>query len=410
MRTRILSAPVLSISLFAIILLPICQVTTAGISGKVWLFDSRTLYVHGYTTYRYNSNAPSDVEFSMPLWANNFWSDVSILQTTPVALGDGYAKLNASSGEYIEAYKDDIDAIYGVSFGFASVQPYQEIRADVWMKLSISKVDMSGVLSEDVGNVSAIKNLLTDYNTCINETYYWDYSNPSVQQVIQEINATLGSPENVYDIVYATTNWFSKNMVYMEHEDYPNQRLKASQVLNETIEAPGNQTKRYGVCRHFVDAFIAIMRGFGIPANLFDGIVFYDMGGTVGIIFAGSHAWCEVYMPNLGWVPLEVTIPDELTRDVVRVGLISDYYYFPIYKEVVNLGPKPAGQPTEPYQNLIASYWGWGVGEVPMGTLEGIIHAITSIPVIDWILLVLIIALAIDGYMMRKKIGALTRL
>jgi transglutaminase-like putative cysteine protease len=98
------------------------------------------------------------------------------------------------------------------------------------------------------------------------------------------------------------------------------------------------------------------MRGFGVPTNLFNGLVFYDMGGDVGVIFSGAHAWCEVYMPNIGWVPVEVTISDKYLRDIVRVGLISDYYYLPIYKEFAHPAPEA---PSELKERALKACFVW---------------------------------------------------
>jgi len=415
MDKKVLTALILATGICATIFAPIIEVGATDNSGEPLLFDSRTLYVHGYMVFRYNSNRSSpSVQFSVPLWANNFWSDVRLLKTAPVALGSGCSKYNVTSEEYdIPADKEDHDAIFGATFESINVQPYQEIKTELWLKLSISKVDMSGILREHVGNISdANSQLGADYSRYVSEEYYWDYSNSSVQRVIQEINATLGVSKNVYDIIYATINWFSTNMVYMEHEDYPTQRLRASQILNETITVEGNITKRYGVCRHFTDAFIAIMRGFRIPTNLFNGLVFYDMGGDVGVIFSGGHAWCEVYMPNVGWVPVEVTVSDRYLRDIVRVGLISEYYYLPTYKEFAHPEPKPPGEPVkpkEPYEYLVGAYWGWGVGEAPpTGTLDSLIYAIKSTPVMVWILLAVIIVLIVDSILIRRRIKTLT--
>ncbi len=382
-----------------------------SVPSEVRLFDSRTLYIHGYMVYKYNSStsASSDIPVFVNVWANNFWSEVNTVKTASTSggesLGRGYVKYNGE--EYVQAERDDHDSIYGASFNFSDVKPHQEIRADVWFRLSISKVDMTGLSPEKVGNVSVAKE--TADRGCLNETYYWDYSNTSVQKVIDEINQTTGS-DNVYEIIYGTIDWFSKNMVYREHEDYPTARLRASQILNETTSVQGNE-KRYGVCRHFADAYVAIMRGFGVPANLMDGLIFYDMGGSVGVIFGGGHAWCEVYMPNVGWVPVEVTISDRYIRDIVRVGLISPYYYLPIYKEFTNTAPGEDGGSGEPeeYQNLIPAYWYWAVGEVPALSIEGIIHAIVSTPIINWILLAIIIVLIVDSVLVRKKIKELAQ-
>jgi len=397
----------LAIFVCATIFVPISETTKVSVPSKVRLFDSRILNIHGYLVYRYNSSTPAtDVQVFLDLYANNFWSSVSILQTTPESLSV-HAKYDVSSGEYVQIEdENDHDAIYGAVFKF-NVQPYQEIKTDVWMEVSVSKVDMSGMLPEDVGSILDAKEKVD--KKYVEEAYYWDYSTLSVQQVIQEINATTHGSKNVYDIVYATVNWFSINMIYMEHEDYPHQRLKASQILSEKITVPGYGEKRYGICRHFVDAFVAIMRGFGIPTNMFYGLVFYDYGGRVGILFAGGHAWCEVYMPNIGWVPVEVTIPDKYTRDIIRVGLISEYYYLPKYKEFTNTEPE---SPKEPREYLIGSYWGWSVSETPetpAGMLGDIIHTITSIPTIDWILITLVVVLIVDSLMIRRKVKVLTQ-
>lgn len=400
------------------VLFPIRKVSAINIPHKVRLFDSRALYVYGYLVYKYNS--PTDALTPIPIfvnvWANSFWSDVSILQTASSSggrtLGVGYVKYNVASEEYDLTEKEDHDSIYGAQFNFTDVEAYQEIRADVWIKLSISKVDTSYIRNEDVGDVSEADGQLgADYRTYVNETYYWDCSNSSVQEVIQEINQTAGG-SNVYDIVYATIDWFSTNMIYREHEDYPAQRLKASQILSETINITDGVEKRYGVCRHFADVFVAVMRGFGIPANLFNGLIFYDMGGSVGVVFSGGHAWCEVYMPDVGWVPVEVTISDRYIRDIVRVGLISPYYYLPTYKEFTNSGPKEAEdseEPEEPYEYLIGAYWSWGVGEAPPFTLEGMIHGVVSMPIINWVLILIVIVLIINSILVRRKIKELTQ-
>ena len=404
-KTTIATLVLLALCTFAMVCVPAGEVNVR-VPSEVRRFDSRTLYVHGYLVYKYNSSIPADqVDVFLNLWANNFWSEVSILETKPSS-SRVYAKYNVSSGEYFRVpNKDDHDVMYGTSFELNDVQPYQEIKVDVWVKLSISKVDMSGIGQKDVGSVSDARAEVDP--KYMEEAYYWDYHNSSVQQVIQEINSTIGGSQNVYDIVYATINWFSTHMLYMEHEDYPHQRLKASQILGEKIVVPGYGEKRYGVCRHFVDAFIAIMRGFGVPANMFYGLIFYDYGGTLGVVFAGGHAWCEVYMPHIGWVPVEVTISDKYIRDVIRVGLVSEYYYLANYKEFTNSEPMP---PDEPHEYLLGAYWGWGVGEVPAGTLDSIIYAVTSVPLFDWVLLAVIILLVVDSLMIRRKINTLTRL
>jgi hypothetical protein len=200
----------LAVFLCSGIFVPIHEANTTSVPSKVRLFDPRTLYIHGYLVYKYNCPTPASIPIPVfvEVWANNFWSDVRILQTASSSggktLGVGYVKSNVTSGKYDLTEREDHNSIYGAQFNFTDVEPYQEIRTDVWIKLSISKVDMTIILNETAGNISEASNQLgADYGTYVNETYYWDYDNASVQDVIQEINQTAGG-SNVYDLVYAT--------------------------------------------------------------------------------------------------------------------------------------------------------------------------------------------------------------
>ncbi|MEA2090092.1 MAG: transglutaminase-like domain-containing protein [Thermoproteota archaeon] len=418
MHGKVSAAFTLMLCLSLTIFTPTDMVNAANGLENIQLFDSKMLHVHGYIVYRYNSNtSAANVEVGIPLWAPNFWSEITLLKTSCenaklIGTGSGFEKYNATKDDYDLAGEGDPDAIYVAGFKFEELKPYQMVTVHFWFKLSISKVDMSGMLPKYVGTVSEAKNVSEEalggpYQKYVNETYYWDYNNSTVQKVINEINATLSGGKNIYEIVYATINWFSHNMTYREHSDYPSGRLRASQIFNETT----SDGKYYGVCRHFADAFTAIMRGFGVPSKMGQGLVFYDMGGDVGVVFSGGHAWCEVYMPNVGWVPVEVTISDKYMRDIVRVGLISEYYYLPQYVEFAHSGPEKEDGEGEkkPYENLVGAYWNWKVGEVPIGTVEGIMQYILSIPIMDWVLLALVVALAVDVYLLRKKIEAITQ-
>jgi len=74
MRKKTVVAFILIMGICATIFTPISNVSKAVDPGEVRLFDSRTLYVYGYMVFRYNSNVSSDsVDFSITLWANNYW-------------------------------------------------------------------------------------------------------------------------------------------------------------------------------------------------------------------------------------------------------------------------------------------------------------------------------------------------
>lgn len=63
-----------------------------------------------------------------------------------------------------------------------------------------------------------------------------------------------------------------------------------------------------GYCIHFASAAAAMYRALGIPARLTEGFLCpVRAGQSVPITGSDAHAWVEVYVDGLGWVPVEVT-------------------------------------------------------------------------------------------------------
>lgn len=65
---------------------------------------------------------------------------------------------------------------------------------------------------------------------------------------------------------------------------------------------------REGYCVHFATAATALYRALGIPARLVSGfVVETEAGAWVSVTGKHAHAWVEVYLDGVGWVPVEVT-------------------------------------------------------------------------------------------------------
>jgi len=96
MRKSAFVALAVAIYLCSGIFVSIREVNTASVPSKARLFDPRTLYIHGYLVYKYNCPTPASIPIPVfvEVWANNFWSDVRILQTASSSggrtLGVGY--------------------------------------------------------------------------------------------------------------------------------------------------------------------------------------------------------------------------------------------------------------------------------------------------------------------------------
>ncbi len=82
---------------------------------------------------------------------------------------------------------------------------------------------------------------------------------------------------------------------------------------------------RRGVCQDFANLFICMARLLGIPARYVRG---YLYTGNVGASRAGSdatHAWVQLYIPNIGWKGFDPTNGVLASLDHVRVGYGRNY-------------------------------------------------------------------------------------
>lgn len=71
---------------------------------------------------------------------------------------------------------------------------------------------------------------------------------------------------------------------------------------------------RIGYCMHYASAGVMILREMGVPARYVSGYVVdrADMRNVLGryegtVMDSSAHAWVEIYLDGIGWVPYEMT-------------------------------------------------------------------------------------------------------
>ncbi len=87
-------------------------------------------------------------------------------------------------------------------------------------------------------------------------------------------------------------------------------------------------------CTEYTDLLVALSRAQGIPARYFEGLLVLDQ--TTGALARLEHAWPDVFMPKIGWVPLDPTLGREL---------VNRNKYFAHYTPdhiIVTLGTNPS--------------------------------------------------------------------
>lgn len=84
-------------------------------------------------------------------------------------------------------------------------------------------------------------------------------------------------------------------------------------------------TERRGVCQDFANLFICLARLLGVPARYVCGYVFTGSKAEHHRMADASHAWVQVYLPEVGWKGFDPTNGKLTQTDHVRVAVGRNY-------------------------------------------------------------------------------------
>ena len=149
-----------------------------------------------------------------------------------------------------------------------------------------------------------------------NMTYIKDYAK-TIKAGNGLVDLDGGSGENSLRLTVAdaVADWFAKNV------EYTTEPPKLPRNM-DPVEYFVGQTKR-GYCMHYASAATLILRELGVPARYASGYhvsksIFEEKDGEqVGVIIDNTaHAWVEIYLEGIGWVPIEVTTSYRGDNDV----------------------------------------------------------------------------------------------
>ncbi|HSG89922.1 MAG TPA: transglutaminase family protein [Pseudomonadales bacterium] len=96
-----------------------------------------------------------------------------------------------------------------------------------------------------------------------------------------------------------------------------------------TISTPLAQVwrERRGVCQDFAHLTIGIMRSIGLAGGYVSGYLetMPPPGKTKLVGSDASHAWCAVYVPDVGWIEFDPTNNQMPTEQYIVIGRGRDY-------------------------------------------------------------------------------------
>lgn len=107
-----------------------------------------------------------------------------------------------------------------------------------------------------------------------------------------------------------------------DHFEYARYVTLASSPVDDLLE----QGK--GVCQDFTHLMIAVLRSFNVPARYVSGYIHRPNRESQ------SHAWCEAWLPSLGWVGVDPTNDCPVTEHFIKVAVGRDFTDVPPNKGV----------------------------------------------------------------------------
>lgn len=146
----------------------------------------------------------------------------------------------------------------------------------------------------------------------------------NVKKVAKEVNRDSGTfytstiNEKRMKYAYAVVDWMKDNTTYsMDLPSVPSGVDPVEYFLGDT---------RMGYCMHYASASVLILRELGVPARYTSGYIVdkelfcrRDSRFIASVPDNRAHAWVEIYLNGVGWVPVEVTKGYDVS-DLSNVG------------------------------------------------------------------------------------------
>lgn len=135
-----------------------------------------------------------------------------------------------------------------------------------------------------------------------------------LEPVAHELRPQEGAP--IYSFVLAVSNYIHT------HYEYARDVTLSNSPIDHLLE------HGKGVCQDFTHLMIALLRSFAVPARYVSGYIHRPNKESQ------SHAWCEVWMPDLGWVGVDPTNDCVIDEAFVKVAVGRDFSDVPPNKGV----------------------------------------------------------------------------
>jgi hypothetical protein len=192
------------------------------------------------------------------------------------------------------------------------------------VKWGTKEITASGFGAYDADNL--LRLFAANYDAASDEA--WDWYGSYVQEQYMETGTQL-------EAVSSIAGQLGNVVIVSRSVSYTNRmRLAVAETVSDYLEknytyswnldsiTDGTDPVEYflatgkkGYCMHFASAGTLILRQMGIPARYVEGYIVKsgefsrdeDGNYTTAVLDRNAHAWTEIYLENIGWVPIEMT-------------------------------------------------------------------------------------------------------
>ena len=123
-----------------------------------------------------------------------------------------------------------------------------------------------------------------------------------MKQCLDTLNYKADKTKTVLENVEAVSSYLKKNYEYTYH---PGLALQGNDPIIYFLKK-----HKKGFCSHYASAAVFMLRNAGVPARYVEGYKIRQDQWKIGraqVTDYEAHAWVEIYLDHIGWVPVDVT-------------------------------------------------------------------------------------------------------
>jgi transglutaminase-like putative cysteine protease len=192
------------------------------------------------------------------------------------------------SGSKYRTFEDEYGNLIA-EFDLKDLMPGETIELEIRYRVKVNQLAYE--ISPCVGELP---------KTYTNPELYIESNNPQIRSLAAELAAGKSNPCEQARAFY---DYVAEQLVYT----YNGKDWGAQAAIGEMGAD----------CSEYADLMIALSRASGIPARYLEGVLALEP--DTAALARSEHAWLEVYLPDIGWVPMDPTLGRSL--------LLRDKYF-----------------------------------------------------------------------------------